>query len=458
MREEPRVQGQTAGRVGVEPGHPCAHPVGVELVVPGAVERVGDVDPPAVAADLDHLRPAGQRQVGRGRVRGAGGDAAEAHLPGQPWVERVAHVVPQEPAGTPRGHVQGPVVDGQVDVGDQWRYRAERLQHRRQRGSVGRLRRYVDHLRDRPPVAVAVPEPDRGGQVLDADHDAHEPVRLRRVVRRAQLQRHLVLVAQVDGLQVPAPAQVPEMQCVPVLPAQQQLTDHAVLDHRRGAPLAGHHGVVSEVPPHVVGEVLRPTVDLPRTEHVERGVVEQRHPTRTVLPVAAAERGDVDAIRSTVDGVWPGVPGALGQLLRFDHLDDRRLARVLLRVQHVDARGPQAGHDQVPALHVRVRRVRAQRAAARVPAEVVQLVAEVRQVGPADHLAVPVGCRVDVEHGDRVGSLRRAVERGDIGQRLRWCGDRFAWRGVEGGVGLPQGHRSVPFGPAGRAVSQGSPG
>ena len=72
--------------------------------------------------------------------------------------------------------------------------------------------------------AGPVPEPDRRGQVLDADHHADEPVLLGRVVRRAQLEHHLVLVAEVDALHVPAPAQVPEVQPVAVLAAEQQLT------------------------------------------------------------------------------------------------------------------------------------------------------------------------------------------------------------------------------------------
>ena len=117
-------------------------------------------------------------------------------------------------------------------------------------GSAG----IVDHLGDRElAVAVAVPEPDRGGQVLDADHHADEAVLLGRVVRRAQLEHHLVLVAEVDGLQVPALAQVQEVQRVAVLAAEQQLADQPVLDHRGGAPLAGDQHVAGQVPPEVVG-------------------------------------------------------------------------------------------------------------------------------------------------------------------------------------------------------------
>src|SRR5687768_9403028 len=61
VREEALVDAKTAGRgVGVDLRHPGADAVGEELVVPGAVERVGDVDASAVTTDLDHLRAPGQ--------------------------------------------------------------------------------------------------------------------------------------------------------------------------------------------------------------------------------------------------------------------------------------------------------------------------------------------------------------------------------------------------------------
>ena len=70
------------------------------------------------------------------------------------------------------------------------------------------------------------------------------------------------------------------MQPVAVLAAEQQFGDDAVLDHRRGAPLAGDQRVLGEVPPGVVGQVLRAAVGLPGPHHVERVVVEQRDAAR----------------------------------------------------------------------------------------------------------------------------------------------------------------------------------
>src|SRR5215212_8281276 len=58
VREEALIDAKPAVRVCIELGHPGADAVGVELVVPRPVERVGQVHPPSVATDFDHLRPA----------------------------------------------------------------------------------------------------------------------------------------------------------------------------------------------------------------------------------------------------------------------------------------------------------------------------------------------------------------------------------------------------------------
>src|SRR3954449_3253344 len=71
--------------VAVELDHPAVDALRVELAVPARVERVRQVDALAVAAHLDHLRPAGQ--LARRRVRRAADDAApgaRARLPPVP--------------------------------------------------------------------------------------------------------------------------------------------------------------------------------------------------------------------------------------------------------------------------------------------------------------------------------------------------------------------------------------
>src|SRR6202021_1051266 len=91
-------------------------------------------------------------------------------------VERVAHVVLLEFAGAPARDVEELVVHGQREVGDQRRNRTEALQQRRQQLGRGGLGGNGDHLGGRPLAVLLVPQPDRGGQVLDADHPPAEPV------------------------------------------------------------------------------------------------------------------------------------------------------------------------------------------------------------------------------------------------------------------------------------------
>ena len=286
------------------------------------------------------------------------------------------------------------------------------------------------------PSSPSMPQPDRGGQVLDADHHADEAVLLGRVVGRAQLQRHLVLVTQVNGLHVGPGLHVPEVQPVPVLAAEQQVGDDAVLDHRRGAPLGGDRHVVVDVPPHVIGQVLVAAVGLPLAGHVKGVVVQQRDAAGALL-AAAAQAGHEQPAGTAVHGVRPGVVRPLAQFLGPEHLGDHRAGRVGLGVHDIQPGGPQARHDQVPAVAVVMAAARAQGAGARVPAEVVQLVAEVGQLGEADHGAVGRGVRINIHHGHRVGLVGRPGKRGDVGQLLRGRGGRVARRAVEGRIVMP---------------------
>ena len=177
-------------------------------------------------------------------------------------------------------------------------------------------------------------------------------------MRRAQLEHELVFLAEVNLLQVLALMQVPEVQLATILALQQHLGDQAVLERLGRAPLAGHQRVMPEVPPHVIGQLLRAAVDLPAATHLEGLVVHEEH-TAGGLARGVAQGGNVDALRSAVHGMRAGIPGPVGHLLRRNHFDNVRMARVWLDIQNVDARGPQARHDEVPPLDVGMRRVRA---------------------------------------------------------------------------------------------------
>jgi hypothetical protein len=236
-------------------------------------------------------------------MRGAVDDAAEPHRAGLPRVVGIADLVLLQLAGPPARHIEPPVVDREVDVGDQRRHRPERLQGGRQLVGLRRLGGDRDRLPHRPALAVAIPKPHRGREVLDADHDADEPPRLARVVGRSDLEHHLLLLPEVDPLDQPALGQLPEVEVVAESLPQQVLGVEAVLDHRRRRPLGGHRHVVVQVPPDVVGEVLLAAVALPGAGDLERVVVDQRHAARAAAAVGGAQVRHEDASRAAVDRV-----------------------------------------------------------------------------------------------------------------------------------------------------------
>src|SRR5688572_4544749 len=107
-----------------------------------------------------------------------------------------------------------------------------------------------------------------------------------------------------------APAQIPHMEVVPVLPAEQEVRHESVLDHVRRAPLAGDLHVMPEMPGEVVGEMLRAAIHFPAPEHVERIVIEHEEATGTVA-VGRAEGAHVDAFGPAVKRMRPRVAGTL---------------------------------------------------------------------------------------------------------------------------------------------------
>src|SRR5437660_1957635 len=121
-----------------------------------------------------------------------------------------------------------------------------------------------------------------------------------------------MLLAEIDLLQMLALGEIPEVQPAPVFAAEQDFGNEAVLDRVRRAPFAGHHRVVAEVPPAVIGELLRTALDFPAAERLERLVVHDENAARG-LSVLVAERRDVNAAGPAMDGVGTGVAGLLGE-------------------------------------------------------------------------------------------------------------------------------------------------
>jgi hypothetical protein len=192
-------------------------------------------------------------------------------------------------------------------------------------------------------------------------------------------------------------AQIPDVQGMAVLSTKQQVWHRTVFDHFRRSPLTGNRDVVPEVPPEIIGEVLRSTIDFPSPQHVKAFMVEQEDSAGSIAR-GVAERADVDRVRPTVDGVRATVAGPLEYLLRLDHAHNTRIARVGFRIENVNPRRADTWDDQIAPLDVRMGRVRAEGSAARVPSEVMKFVAHGGDFGLTYHLRVSPGRGVKVDH------------------------------------------------------------
>ena len=136
----------------------------------------------------------------------------------------------------------------------------------KQRGEflgIGWLRRDLDDFLNLPCSVLPMPEPNRGAQILERDDDTCKSVCLRRVVRRAHLKNHLVLLAEVKRLNMAPLAQIPNMQLMTVSALQELFGNDAVLDLVGRAPFAGQQRVLSEMPPEIVAQILGPSVHFP---------------------------------------------------------------------------------------------------------------------------------------------------------------------------------------------------
>src|SRR5579883_3072182 len=203
--KEIRVKGHATGRVDINLGHPSAYALGIELRVNRRIERIRDIHPSAVAADLEHLRTAVERAALRmGRV---GRDSTQPHRPRQPRLQRIADIVLPQLAGAPARYVKKAIIKTERDLRNQRRNRFELFQRRRQQIRIGRFGRDLDYLAGLPlPVALdAPPDPDPRRQILRRDNRADKTVSLRGIVRWTQLERHLMLGTEIDLLQMAPP-------------------------------------------------------------------------------------------------------------------------------------------------------------------------------------------------------------------------------------------------------------
>src|SRR6516225_1785303 len=173
-------------------------------------------------------------------------------------------------------------------------------------------------------------------------------------MRRSQFENQLVLFPEIDLLQMLALGEIPEMQATPVFASQQDLRHEPIFEYVRRAPFAGDHRIETEVPPHVVTELLRAAIHLPAAERLESFVIHDEDAAGR-LAVLVAERGHINAARAAMDRVRPRVTGLLSDVLGLDDLNDLWFARIGIGVENINARRAQAWNDKIAPLDVRMR-------------------------------------------------------------------------------------------------------
>src|SRR5580704_8107352 len=327
FKKEFRIDRHASRRLRIELYHPAANSVRIELYVPGRIQRVREIDAASIAAQLHHLRTAVQTTTGNFRMRGAAHDAAQMHGAGLLGMKRIGNVILQEFAGSPARYVKETVIERQIDIGDERRNGLESLEQRRQQIGIGGLGGNFDYFGNGPLSAVAMPNPNRSGQIFERYHHAKKTVGAAGIVRGAKLERHLLFGTQIQSLQVAALAQIPHMQRMPVAALQENVRVDAVFHHARSSPLAGDHGVVTQVPPEVVRQILRATIDFPFSQNLKAVRIHDKNSARA-LTGSGAKRAAKNSLGTAMHGVRAAVAGAFGEDIRFNHLDDFRTARV----------------------------------------------------------------------------------------------------------------------------------
>ena len=129
---------------------------------------------------------------------------------------RLGDVVLPHLAGSPAGDVQEAVVHGKVDVGHQRRHCAEPLQERRQLVLGRRLGRDGRRLFDVELAAFAPPGPNGPSRFVSTTTPRKPYSRTGSCAGRT-LQRHLMVGAEIDRLDVAPGPQIPKVDVVAML-------------------------------------------------------------------------------------------------------------------------------------------------------------------------------------------------------------------------------------------------
>src|SRR5215831_10180174 len=116
LHEKAWIELHSSVLTNVQLDQPAADSVWIKLLIPRAIEGVGEVHALAVAADLHHLRPAVRRAIGMVGMRLPPHHSSDPHRSGLPGIERIGNVILPKLACSPAGNVQKAVVEREVDV------------------------------------------------------------------------------------------------------------------------------------------------------------------------------------------------------------------------------------------------------------------------------------------------------------------------------------------------------
>src|ERR1700704_1589213 len=104
------------------------------------------------------------------------------------------------------------------------------------------------------------------------------------------------------------------------------------------------------MPPKIVMQKLRAAVHLPLTENLECFAIEHKNAARAVT-IRCSKRTHVNAFRPAMNRVRPRIISARKNFFRFDYFHDLRLSRIWLRVDDVNTRGSESGHNEITTLN-----------------------------------------------------------------------------------------------------------
>src|SRR5687767_13393526 len=94
--------------------------------------------------------------------------------------------------------------------------------------------------------------------------------------------------------------QVPYMQLVTVAATQQYFRTHSILHHVGRSPFACDDRVESQVPPEIVGKLLRTAIQLPLAEHIEALMVHHENSSGTAA-VRSSQRANQDPVGTAMN-------------------------------------------------------------------------------------------------------------------------------------------------------------